>query len=98
MRYLRGGSSGRIRELAYYLTERNIYLYLRRYFVLVARPTDRLLQAVLLLGLRITQIQHLSFSARRRIGKELEELWKKMDQKRSILRNPHRAPVFNMAG
>jgi GT2 family glycosyltransferase len=97
-RHVRGGSTCKMTEVLYCLGERNTRLFLRKGFMLVARPSDKILLAALLLGRKITQIQNLSFSARRRIGKELEELRKKMDHKRSLLRNPHRASVFNMTG
>jgi hypothetical protein len=85
-------------EFTYYLNERNTRLFLRKGFRLATRPSDRILQVVLLLGRRITQYQHLSANVRRRLRKELEELGKKMDNKRGLLRSPHRAPMFNMAG
>jgi len=85
-------------EFTCYLNERNPRLFLRNGFALVARPSDKVLQAVLLLGRRIAQLHYRSASFRARVRKEVAELGKKMDQKRRLLRNPHRAPVFNMAG
>jgi GT2 family glycosyltransferase len=97
-RHVRGGSTDKMTEFVYCLCERNTRLFLRKSFILVARHSDKILQAALLLGRSITQYLHLSFSARRRLGKELEELGKKMDQKRSLFRSPHRASMFNMTG
>jgi len=57
-----------------YLNERHTRLFLRKGFILVARPFDIILQTILLLGRRITQHQHLSAGARGRISKEVAKL------------------------
>jgi GT2 family glycosyltransferase len=96
-RHVRGGSTCKMTEFKCYLNERNTRLFLRKGFALVARPSDKVLQAVLLLGRRITQLHYLSAGFRARLRKEVAESGKKMDQKRSLLCSPHRSPAFTMA-
>jgi len=97
-RHVRGGSTSKMTEFLYYLNERNTRLFLRKGFNLVARPSDRILQAGLLLGRRITQYLNLSADLRRQLNKDLKDLGIKMDHKRNLMCSLHRAPAFSMAG
>jgi GT2 family glycosyltransferase len=98
VRHVRGGSSGKMTESCYYLNARNILLFLRKDFALVTRPSDKILQSVVLVGSKIIQCKRLSAGLRRRLSKEVSELGNKMDQKRSLLRHPDRSSVFTMVG
>ncbi len=98
VRHMRGGSSENMKEFTCYLNERNTRLFLQKGFNLIARPSDRILQAVVLAGRRITQFRYLSTTSRSRLRKEVKELKSKMERKRSLLRSPDRAPAFSLAG
>lgn len=98
VRHVRGGSSGQLSEFVFYLNERNSRLFLRKGFALVARPSDKLLQTILLLGRNLTRFRHLSSAFRKRFNKEMPELRRAMDRKRKHLRSPDRSPVFETAG
>ena len=98
VRHVRGGSSAKLKEYVYYLNERNSRLFLRKGFGLVARPSDRLLQTILMCGRSFSRIWRLSPSARNRLNQEMPTLLHAMDLKRGVLPNPHRPCIFKMTG
>jgi GT2 family glycosyltransferase len=97
-RHVRGGSTSKLTEFTNYLNERNTRLFLRKSFSLVARPSDKVLQSIVLLGRMITQFKHLSASSRGKLRKEIKELQGKMDRKRDALVDLHHASAFCMQG
>lgn len=98
VRHVRGGSSGQLKEFTFYLNERNSRLFLRKGFALVARPSDKVLQTILLLGRNVSKFRNLSAGLRKRLKKEMPELRRAMDRKRECVRNPDRPPAFDITG
>jgi GT2 family glycosyltransferase len=96
VRHVRGGSTATMSEFAYHLNERNMRLMLRKGFSLVARPSDRILQKIVLAARRIKEDKTLSPELRRRLNSEEAELGLKMDQKRGRLLAPNRRSAFSM--
>lgn len=97
-RHVRGGSSQALSEFSRFLNERNTRIFLSTSFASLTRPSDKILQRILLL-LRSVQLQRrLSSTYRRRLRLELREISADIRKKRSLGRVPNRPSTFIMSG